>query len=70
MALTGPKGGIAIDIFTVEGRLVASVEKPADVPAVTWDLTDAGGARVAPGIYLAKARGDAYPYSSKIVVLK
>jgi hypothetical protein len=60
----------AVDIYTVEGRLVRSVNKARNAHAVAWDLRDRDGRRVAPGIYLAKTRGGTYPYSGKIVVLR
>jgi hypothetical protein len=70
MAFADRHERLAIDIFTIRGRFVASLQKPSGVAAVEWDLSDVSGRKVAPGIYLANVRGDAYPCTRKIVVLK
>jgi hypothetical protein len=61
---------VAMDIYSVDGRLVATLVKPAGVRAVSWDLVDNAGRRVAPGIYLAEIEGRASGASGKIVVLR
>ncbi len=61
---------LALCIYDVEGRLVSEIVKPAGAQSVSWDLTDSGGRRVAPGIYLAKVKGGAYSSTRKIVVLR
>jgi hypothetical protein len=66
----GQAGRLLVDIYTVEGRLAACLEKPMGQRSVCWDLTDRSGRRVAPGIYLAKVRGWSEAYSSKIVVVR
>lgn len=66
----GQAGRLLVDIYTVEGRLAACLEKPMGQRSVFWDLTDRTGRKVAPGIYLAKVRGRSEAYSSKIVVVR
>ena len=61
---------VTLDIYTVEGRLAAHLEKPAGLGSVTWDLKDGAGRPVAPGIYVAKVRGRSDSGSHKIVVLR
>jgi len=61
---------MSLSIYDVGGRLISEIDKPAGLHSVSWDLRDAGGHRVAPGIYLAKIKGDAYSSTSKIVVLR
>jgi hypothetical protein len=61
---------MALSIYDVEGRLVADLAKPAGARSVSWNLKDSSGRRVAPGIYLAKVKGDAYSSTKKIVVLR
>jgi hypothetical protein len=61
---------LSLSIYDVEGRLVTELRKPAGAHSVSWNLKDSGGRRVAPGIYLAKVKGDAYSTSRKIVVLR
>ncbi|MFH1313801.1 MAG: C25 family cysteine peptidase [Candidatus Eisenbacteria bacterium] len=70
ISFTGRADQFAVDIYTVEGRLVNSIVKTRGAASVSWDLMDRDGSRVAPGIYLAKTRGSTYPYSGKIVVLR
>ncbi|MGD8628696.1 MAG: C25 family cysteine peptidase, partial [bacterium] len=40
---------VSLDIYSVDGRLVARLVKPAGARSVSWDLVDEGGRRVAPG---------------------
>jgi hypothetical protein len=61
---------VALGIYDVEGRLISDLVKPAGACSVSWDLRDSNGRRVAPGIYLAKMKGDAYSTTRKIVVLR
>jgi uncharacterized repeat protein (TIGR01451 family) len=61
---------VDVDIYTVEGRLVARLFKPAGAQAVSWDLCDRLGRKVAPGIYLANVRTHARSQSGKIVIVK
>jgi hypothetical protein len=70
ISFAGRTEEFAVDIYSVQGRLVNSIVKARDAGSVSWDLMDRDGRRVAPGIYLAKTRGGAYPYSGKIVVLR
>lgn len=61
---------VALTIYDVEGRFISELVKPAGAGSVSWDLRDAAGRPVAPGIYLAKIKGDAYSSTRKIVVLR
>lgn len=61
---------VAIDIYSVDGRLVTSMVKAAGVRTVSWDLVDNAGRPVAPGIYLAEVSGGTRGASRKIVVLR
>jgi hypothetical protein len=70
ISFAGRTEQFAVDIYTVEGRLVNSIVKARGAGSVSWDLLDHDGRRVAPGIYLAKTRSNTYPYSGKIVVLR
>jgi hypothetical protein len=66
----GVRDRMTVDIFTVDGRLVAKLDKPVGDALVTWDLRDLSGRRVAPGIYMARTEGRAGVRSAKLVVLK
>jgi hypothetical protein len=61
---------VAMDIYSVDGRLVTTLVKPAGIRAVSWDLADNAGRRVAPGIYIAEIEGKMRSRSGKIVVLR
>jgi hypothetical protein len=66
----GLRDRISVDIFTVDGRFVTRLEKPEGAQAVTWDLHDRSGRKVAPGIYVARTEGRVGTRSSKLVVLR
>ena len=66
----GFRDRLSVDIYTVEGRLVTRLEKPAGATALNWDLHDRSGRRVAPGIYVARTEGRAAVRSGKLVVVK
>ena len=61
---------LLVDIYTVNGRLVTRLEKPAGKAVLTWDLRDRSGRRVAPGIYVARTEGRDGVRSGKLVVLR
>jgi hypothetical protein len=48
--------GAMLDIFDVQGRLVAGIPLPLAPGTVSWPGTDGGGRRVPPGIYFARIR--------------
>jgi len=53
-----PTAGQSVDVFGIDGRLIARV--PADHGgAFTWNGRDQGGARVAAGVYFARIAGSA-----------
>jgi len=66
----GVRERLEVEIFTVDGRLVARLEKPVGAEAVTWNLHDRSGGKVAPGIYVARTEGRTGARSSKLVVLR
>ncbi len=56
-----PDGGAAVDVgvYSVAGRLVktlANGPQGAGIVTVTWDGTDNGGVRMAPGVYFLRSR--------------
>jgi hypothetical protein len=61
---------LSVDIYTVDGRLVAHLDKPAGSSFVSWDLRDRSGNRVAPGVYLARTAGKGGCPCAKLVVLR
>ena len=66
-------GGTAspVDVFDLAGRRIASVEPVATAGSWTWRWSgaDADGRRVAPGVLLARIRGDVGP-ALRIVVAR
>jgi hypothetical protein len=70
VAFAEARARVAMDIYSVDGRLVTSLVKPAGVRAVSWNLVDNAGRIVAPGIYLVEVKGQRRGASRKIVVLR
>jgi hypothetical protein len=70
LSFRGDLGEAAIGVYDVSGRCVVQLQKPAGASLVSWNLTGAGGARVGPGIYVARREGGAYTSARKIVVLR
>ncbi len=65
-------GPLGIEIHDLQGRRVrtlASGRLAAGRYALAWDLRDDAGRPVAPGVYLARLRGEAGERSRRIVVL-
>lgn len=58
VTLRVPDGATVLTIHDVTGRRVASLERSGR-DTITWDLTDAGGRRVTPGVYLVSVPGNA-----------
>ncbi len=63
---------IRIDVFDVQGRAVRNLgleEHPAGADVITWDLRDGAGRRVAPGIYLVRARLGQAVFVRRVLVI-
>lgn len=66
-------GPVRLAIHDVAGRLVRVLEdgvRPAGTFGVAWDGRDDAGARVAPGLYLARLSGDGAPSTARVIVLE
>jgi hypothetical protein len=70
-ACTVPGGEARLAIHGVDGRLVRALVVPASFAGgtVRWDLRDARGARVPPGVYLARLAHDSRSLACRMVVL-
>jgi hypothetical protein len=66
----GDSKAASITVYGIDGRLVVRLERPAGRASVAWDLKDASGRRVAPGIYVARTMGGGLSRSAKLVVLE
>jgi FlgD Ig-like domain len=69
--MASPASG-EVEVFDLSGRRVASIARgpfAAGTSSVRWDLTDAAGRRVAPGIYLARVRVGARSESRRVIVV-
>ena len=73
MRLEAPSGTpLTLDVYDPSGRLVSRIarrESPG-ILDVTWDLRDAGGRRVAPGIYLVCARFGTSMHARRVTVTR
>lgn len=61
-----------LDVLDVQGRLVrtlADADLPAGVHTRTWDLADASGHRLAPGVYLARAQAGGATSVRRVVIV-
>ena len=58
-----------LEILDVAGRLVRSWTRSAAAGDFVWDLTDASGRRVAPGLYLARIAGAGESGNRRLIVL-
>ena len=73
LALALPAAGaVDVRVFDAAGRAVrtlASGWRAAGAGTVAWDLRDAGGRRVAPGLYLVRARAGALAVVRRVAVV-
>jgi len=60
-----PGPAAAVTVYGRDGRLVRRFATPGS--PLDWNLTDAGGRRVAPGVYVVRL-GDGQPETAKLVV--
>jgi hypothetical protein len=65
-----PETRLDLDVYDIRGRLVAGLTKPPGVPSIKWDLSNRDGRRVAPGVYLVRARRPGPSRTQKLVVLR
>ncbi|MDO8806064.1 MAG: T9SS type A sorting domain-containing protein [Elusimicrobiota bacterium] len=59
-----------IDIFTISGEKVRSIEKNSNNDGVGWDLRNESGSRVVSGLYLYVIRGEGSTKNGKIVIVR
>ncbi|MFN8588708.1 MAG: M14 family zinc carboxypeptidase [Candidatus Eisenbacteria bacterium] len=68
-------GAVALEVFDVQGRLAHAQRAQLSAPAGGarfawgWNLRDAGGQRVAPGLYLVRLRTGSHEARQRLVVL-
>ena len=66
-------GGVRLEVFDPAGRrvrLLADGSHPAGTMSLAWDLRDASGHRVRPGVYLVRAKVAATSLGRRLVVLE
>ena len=65
-----PQAG-AIEIYTLDGRLVRKLAIPAGlpIPKLKWDVRTAGGDRAASGVYLWRAVSGSNSKTGKLMVI-
>jgi hypothetical protein len=71
-ALPPGVGEVELVLVDIAGRTVKRLAQPrsdASGSSVTWDGTDDGGGRVAPGVYFAQVIGNGWRSAKKLVVL-
>lgn len=59
-----------LNIFTISGEKVATVEKNNNIDSVGWDLRNTAGARVASGLYLYVVKGEGSSKKGKLVIVR
>ena len=59
-----------INIFTISGEKVATVEKNSNIDSVGWDLRNSAGAKVASGLYLYVVKGEGSSRKGRLVVVR
>jgi len=59
-----------INIFTISGEKVRTIEKNSNIDSVGWDLRNGSGSKVASGLYLYVVTGEGSSKTGKIVVVK
>jgi hypothetical protein len=64
------RGPARLDLYDATGRRVRSLAVAHGEVRVSWDVDDASGRRVAPGIYLASIRDAQGRASARVVVLR
>lgn len=59
-----------INIFTVSGEKVRTVEKSNNIDSAGWDLKNEAGQQVAGGLYIYLIKGEGSTKTGKIVVIR
>lgn len=59
-----------INIFTVSGEKVRSIEKSNNIDSVGWDLRNTAGSIVASGLYLYVVTGEGSSKKGKLVIVR
>lgn len=60
----------SINIFTVSGEKVRTLEKNSNIDSAGWDLRNEFGSRVASGLYLYVIKGEGSAKNGKIVIVR
>lgn len=60
----------SINVFTISGEKVRTIEKSNNIDSVGWDLRNGAGAKVASGLYLYVIKGEGSVKKGKIVVVR
>jgi hypothetical protein len=73
-SIAAPQDGIqSLDVLDLSGRLVrhlASGWQPRGTRRLTWDGTDAGGSRLAAGVYLVRLRAGAHSAIARVAMVR
>jgi len=59
-----------INIFTISGEKVRTVEKNSNIDSAGWDLRNASGSQVASGLYLYVVKGEGSVRQGKLVIVR
>lgn len=59
-----------INIFTVSGEKVRTVEKNNNIDSMGWDLRNEAGSRVASGLYIYVVKGEGSSKKGKLVIVR
>ena len=59
-----------INIFTISGERVRSIEKNSNTDGVGWDLRNESGSKVVSGLYLYVIKGEGSTKAGKLVIVR
>jgi hypothetical protein len=65
-------GPVTLDVLDLQGRIVRTLSRSPAAPARysrRWDLADAAGNRVKPGVYFVRLRTRSFERTRRLVVL-
>jgi hypothetical protein len=66
-------GQVTVDVYDVAGRLVRSLARgtfPAGRGDIEWDLKDTGGAQMAAGVYMVRAKVAEANWTRRVVITR